>query len=90
MRNRNPASLIDARLWRRPSPDEVRDLVYSLRDGRTVKDTATEIAARLGRNSRRAVFHWMSPKQEPGREISYCEWLALKALCEETMGEKGQ
>lgn len=75
--------MIDARLWTRPSQDEIRAMIHSLRKGRTVKETAAEVAARLGRNSRRAVFHWMSPKQEPGREISYCEWIVLEELVKE-------
>lgn len=76
-------ALIDARAWTRPSPDEIRAMIECLRNGRSMKDTTIEIAARLGRNSRRAVFHWMSPKQEPGRQISYCEWLALSELVKE-------
>lgn len=71
--------MIDARLWTRPSASEVRDMIHSLRNGRTLKDTAAEIGARLGK-SRRTVFYWMSEDPASTREITYCEWLALREL----------
>lgn len=75
--------MIDARQWTRPSPAEIRTMVESLRNGRSMAATAAELSARLGRNSRRAVFHWMSPKQEPGRQISYSEWFLLNEIVRE-------
>lgn len=78
-----PGRVIDARQWTRPAPAEIRAMVESLRRGRSMAETATEISARLGMGSRRAVFHWMSPKQEPGRQIRYPEWLALNEIVRE-------
>lgn len=81
--------MIDARLWTRPSPDEIRAMVERVAGDGSITPTVREIGARLG-VGRRVVFYWMSPKQEPGREIGYCEYLALKALCEESGDDRAK
>jgi hypothetical protein len=74
--------MIDARLWTRPTPAEIRAMVERVAGNGAITPTVKEIGARLG-VGRRAVFHWMSPKPGPGRQITYPEWILLNEIVKE-------
>lgn len=72
--------MIDARLWRRPTPRELRDMIPP---GLSQLD----VAARLARPER-VVRYWFQPEAPDARRIDYVEWLAFKTLCDEAAAQR--
>ena len=67
-------SNIDARKWKRPSPEKLASLIALIG-----AKSQSDLAARLGYKDRRAVQKWLSGETE----IPFCTWYVIKAMAEE-------